>query len=517
MKHIYLSAMLMAASPLMAQYDLENIIDPIGWPVSYPGSAGFDTIPYSLGRQHDGTAWENVDLTINNKDAYGNPLLVGIYEWNPDSAAWQAAVQYEYTYTYDASNRVIGMVRTLDLGVYSIIRTAEYTLNSNGDYLIGLYTDSTSFGGFGFTTYAKDSLVYDGSNNLTALYRMEDDNGAWVTDDRFTFNYTSGNITEIIEEDYDNGTYELDSRQSLAYNAQGLLIEETNQYWNGSAWENEDKSEYTWDAAGRISTIADYVDTTGSWLNEDRDNITYLNATGGKLASWLEELGNGTTWTNDYQFEVFYNGAELSHANGYAWNGSAFETTITRDYIFTDTSTTGTPAPPTNLIANGSGRAPGISLSWTDNSGNETGFTLERSTDGNVFTTVADLPANSTSYVDSVGLTAATTYTYRVSAYNASGSSAPSNAASATTWTTGLGTQDAQAVSVFPNPAADAVTISAPAGSIINLSDINGSILFATSAQSDVTNMSVNHLAKTIYLISIANASGTTVQKLVVQ
>jgi hypothetical protein len=73
-----------------------------------------------------------------------------------------------------------------------------------------------------------------------------------------------------------------------------------------------------------------------------------------------------------------------------------------------------------------------INLSWTDNSNNETGFKVERSSDGTTFTQIATVGANVTTYADT-GLPALTKYYYRVRAYNAGGNSAYSNIASAKT------------------------------------------------------------------------------------
>jgi hypothetical protein len=83
------------------------------------------------------------------------------------------------------------------------------------------------------------------------------------------------------------------------------------------------------------------------------------------------------------------------------------------------------PAAPSNLSATAVG-ANRIDLSWADNSGNETGFAIERSTNGTTFTEVATVGANVTSYSDT-GLSANTRYYHRVRAFNHLGSSAPSN------------------------------------------------------------------------------------------
>ena len=76
-----------------------------------------------------------------------------------------------------------------------------------------------------------------------------------------------------------------------------------------------------------------------------------------------------------------------------------------------------------------------ISLSWTDNSDDETGFKVYRNSadssweSASVLTTTT---ANATSYTDT-GLSASTTYYYRVKAANANGDSSWTSTASATT------------------------------------------------------------------------------------
>lgn len=61
-----------------------------------------------------------------------------------------------------------------------------------------------------------------------------------------------------------------------------------------------------------------------------------------------------------------------------------------------------------------------ISLTWSDNANNEDGFLIERSLDGNNFSEVASLAADTVSYSDS-GLSPKTTYYYRVRAYREDG------------------------------------------------------------------------------------------------
>ena len=90
------------------------------------------------------------------------------------------------------------------------------------------------------------------------------------------------------------------------------------------------------------------------------------------------------------------------------------------------------PATPGNLSASANGQGV-LTLHWADNSDNEDGFAIERSSDGGTnWEEPIGVAANVMTY-DDTGLTCATAYTYRIYAYNATESSEYSNVVSATT------------------------------------------------------------------------------------
>lgn len=89
------------------------------------------------------------------------------------------------------------------------------------------------------------------------------------------------------------------------------------------------------------------------------------------------------------------------------------------------------PAAPTNLTASAVSCSR-IDLAWQDNSGDETQFHIERSTDGSNFAEIDTVGAGVTSYNDTTAA-AETTYWYRVRAYNSYGYSGYSNIDSAAT------------------------------------------------------------------------------------
>jgi hypothetical protein len=74
-----------------------------------------------------------------------------------------------------------------------------------------------------------------------------------------------------------------------------------------------------------------------------------------------------------------------------------------------------------------------IQLSWSDNASDETGYQIERSTDGVDWLAVAQVDADINSYID-VGLQPATIYNYRVAAVQGIYLSEYSNEAGAMTW-----------------------------------------------------------------------------------
>ncbi len=173
------------------------------------------------------------------------------------------------------------------------------------------------------------------------------------------------------------------------------------------------------------------------------------------------------------------------------------------------------PAAPTNLtLTPVGGTSMSITLNWTDNATDETGYKVERSTNGTTFTEIASLGANVTTYSD-VTVAADVVYYYRVYAYNANGNSGFSNVANAiTSGVTGINETDAQnMVSVYPNPASDVVTIAnIPNGAVISVSDLAGKVVAITTPATETTTISTADFTNGIYLIRI-NTNGIVANK----
>lgn len=188
-------------------------------------------------------------------------------------------------------------------------------------------------------------------------------------------------------------------------------------------------------------TAATDAATLGNPANEIGFNIMRATITNGKAGTFTKigtSLANSISFTDNttdaktsYAYRVdAYNAASATNLTdpNSAANGG------TPSNIYTAPGMVVGPTAPTNLTAVKSGSQ--VNLSWTDNASDETGFTVERSTNGVDFTAIGTIGARTgtgrtVNYTDSKNLTTGS-YTYRVNAYNANGPSAYSITASIT-------------------------------------------------------------------------------------
>ena len=151
---------------------------------------------------------------------------------------------------------------------------------------------------------------------------------------------------------------------------------------------------------------------------------------GANCASFVEIATVGANVTS-------YQNTGLIASTSYSYRVRAYNQSGTSAYSNTTSATAtdggGAPAVPSSLAAAGASSSQ-INLTWTDSATNESGFRIERCSGAGCssFAEIATVGANVTTY-QNTGLLAATSYSYRVRAYNQSATSGYSNTASATT------------------------------------------------------------------------------------
>ena len=152
----------------------------------------------------------------------------------------------------------------------------------------------------------------------------------------------------------------------------------------------------------------------------------------------LASINNPNNATDVYNL---YN--QVKSAGNYNWTDDSGDgiqeplLDVSNTAIFNPVLVPGTggvpPAAPANLAATAVSSSQ-INLTWVDSDNTEQGFKIERCTGAGCsnFAQIATVGANVTSY-SNTGLTASTSYSYRVRAYNVAGDSDYSNTASAVT------------------------------------------------------------------------------------
>ena len=147
----------------------------------------------------------------------------------------------------------------------------------------------------------------------------------------------------------------------------------------------------------------------------DNVHFSQVGATANTGANYADtSLSQGTT----YYYQIVANNADGNSPNSNTTQAS--------------TQAAQPPAAPSGLTATGVATNQ-INLAWIDNSTNEDGFNLERSTNGGNYSSLTMLAAGTTNYSDT-NLPAGTTYFYRVQAFRSCcGNSAYSTPASAAT------------------------------------------------------------------------------------
>jgi len=186
-------------------------------------------------------------------------------------------------------------------------------------------------------------------------------------------------------------------------------------------------------------------------------------------------------------------------------------------------TTASLPNAPTNLIKL-SQTATSVTLKWTDNATNETGFRVERSIgNDSTFTEISsNLGSNTTIFV-SPNLVAGTTYFYRVRALNSIGFSDYSNQLEIL-FSVGINQSTSFSnVSIYPNPSSDVFNIELQDEYLgetnVSVVDELGRVVFEQSINKDKELMNckfdLSNYSNGIYFVKIQSDKKTTTKRIV--
>jgi len=169
-----------------------------------------------------------------------------------------------------------------------------------------------------------------------------------------------------------------------------------------------------------------------------RIDLTWTDNSPDETGFRIERSEDGSTFTEIHDTEVpnitGYSDTVLEADTRYYYRVRAYNALGYSGYSNVHSSTTypNPPEAPSDLIVSAISDQES-DLSWTDNSDNEDGFTVEQSLNGTTFNEIYDTEAKDITGYRDLSLEPETTYYYRVRAYNMGGASPYSNTAQVTT------------------------------------------------------------------------------------
>jgi len=215
------------------------------------------------------------------------------------------------------------------------------------------------------------------------------------------------------------------------------LSKNTQYYYRVRAYNGAGESAWSSNADATTNDMIPQAPTslTSVGASSSQVNLTWSDNSDNEVGFKIERSLNGTTWnqvTTVGAGTVSYSDTGLDHATLYHYRVRAYNIVGDSAYSNVDTAQTVdiVPDAPTGLQLSVNGQS--ITLTWVDNSDNETSFKIYRSPDGTTWTNVDSVSANIETWTDT-GLSPLTQYSYRVVAHNSIGESLPSNEETAQT------------------------------------------------------------------------------------
>lgn len=271
-----------------------------------------------------------------------------------------------------------------------------------------------------------------------------------ITQTGLTLNWTASASSDVASYDVFNGTTFLANVTSITYNVNGLSPSTAYTFWvkakdaSGNAASGTSVDATTSAPAADTTAPSNVTNLTTSGLTQTGVTLNWTAATDNVAVTGYEVYNGasllttvtgtthnvtGLTASTEYTFWVKAKDAANNVASG---TSVTFTTTAAAD--------TTPPNPVTGLTA-GTPTATTVPLSWTlSTSGDVSTQEVAKSTDGNNFTVVSSVVNAASNTYEVTGLTASTTYTFRVVAIDSANNRSTAVTTTATTAATETGT-----------------------------------------------------------------------------
>ncbi|WP_298535805.1 T9SS type A sorting domain-containing protein [uncultured Algibacter sp.] len=224
---------------------------------------------------------EMIYQTTKTYDSNNNITLSVQQFWNDSSMEWINGYKVMYVY-YNGSNNLMEETRQ----TYNLL-TMEYQNSSKVYY------------------------EYNGLDMTVQIDQTWDEGmSTWVNEDKLEISYTNGLASKGLFSEWNSGggMWEVEERIMRSYNMNDLPEEDFGETWNGSGWDNSEKTNYTY--MGLLQTEQLSQNWNGSsWEDSDRALSEYNN--GNRSVFTYENWDVGMDkWIPEYKEETTYSMAD---------------------------------------------------------------------------------------------------------------------------------------------------------------------------------------------------------------
>lgn len=248
---------------------------------------------------YSGTHEGNVDIDPPVLD-YDNGMN---YTWNTGTSSWTPT--YRATSTFDANDDIVKQV-------------------------------SENWNGSSWDVSTQTIMTYDAAHNRLSSVTQNWNTGtsSWVNSYRTMYTYTGNQLTTSIDQNWNSGasTWDNSGKYSYTYNLAGKKAEMVRQNWSGGAWVNDTKETYSYNSGNQLTTTLALLWNSGTstWNNYRRTINTY--DANNDPVTMTQENWNGSSYENYQKTTIVFNQHQRTMFENQYWNSGGFWEYTTSSY-----------------------------------------------------------------------------------------------------------------------------------------------------------------------------------------